>query len=292
MKAKGKQDQIKERFPGKQINRLASFRRECPLTIHERLIFSFLAYRCRREGKLIAASIRKLARLSGMHRDTVAKALRSLATYKLVQRPKKQWKTIKIGREEHPEWFGWRGQGREIKDIAYHYFPQPAEASPLSIIDALIYCADVFDPGNSIACLAGRFGISWNTVKRSRSKLASLEYTPDWFRDAEFAVKPKRPKGKSDFLDSYRGAEKYLVAKMLAISQPAWPQQDIERFLRTAREKCPTQDGYDNLMFTLTGNAVLCGRCRRGVSIGSLRRADRATASDRGLSRCMLCDKW
>src|SRR5215469_16775148 len=144
-----KLDRIKERFPGKQINRLVSFRSECPLSMSERMTYSFLAYRCRRNGKNIAVSVRHLSQISGMHRDTVAKAFRKLAGYDLVQHRGKKWATNKVGRERHPEWFGWRTAQRGFADIAYHYFPQPSPKSSLSLIDALIYLADVFEPGKS-----------------------------------------------------------------------------------------------------------------------------------------------
>ena len=255
MQSKKNLEQIKERFPGKQINRLLSFRTNCPLSMSERLTYSFLAYRCRREGKLIAASIRKLSRLSGMHRDTISKAVHSLKEYNLSQRTSNnKWATNRPGREKYPEWFGWRTQGRDLKDIAYHYFPQPAEKSPLSIIDAMIYLADIFDPGKSNACLAGRFGITWNTVNTSRRKVAGLKYTPDWFMDIQFTQKPQRSSNKHDFLQQFQGAEKYLVSKMMATSQPAWSQQDVSRFLKIAKDHRPTTDGYDNLVYTLVGN--------------------------------------
>ena len=250
-----KLDKIKERFPGKQINRLVSFRYECPLSIFQRLTYSFLAYRCKRNGRNVAASVRQLSTLSGMHRDTVAKALRQLSSHDLVQRlGNKKWRVNKAGVETHPEWFGWRTNGRELKDIGYHYFPQPAATSPLSLIDALIYLADIFDPGKSAACLAGRFGISWNTVNKSRKNLSRLEYSRDWFKDIEFHTKKPQDKARWNFLQQFVGAEKLLVSKMMAIREPAWSQQDILRLLKIAKEQRPTSDGYDNLIYTLVGD--------------------------------------
>lgn len=245
-------EEIKNRFPGKQINRLVSFRQECPLSLSEKLVYSFLAYRCRREGKQISASINRISQHSGMHRDTISKALKSLEKYNLTQRHNGKWHLKKLGRIAHPEWFGWRTSGREFKDIGYHYFPQPAKGSPLSIIDSLIYLADIFDPGKSVSCIAGRFSISWATVRKSRQKVSNLEYSPTWFADIVYKQKLTKEKELSKFVNSFSGAEKRLVVKMVKSNQ-AWTQAEIARFLKIAKDHKPTQDGYDNLLYTLHG---------------------------------------
>jgi hypothetical protein len=245
-------DQIKERFPGKQINRLVSFKLECPLTLPEKLVYSYLAFRFKREGKHLSASINRLSQQSGLHRDTVSKALKSLESHQLTQRRHGKWALCKTGREAHPEWFGFRTSGREFKDLAYHYFPQPAKGSPLSITDAIIYLADIFDPGKSVACLAARFSVSWATVRRSRQKLSNLTYSPNWFADIIYKQKVTQDKALLDFLRAFSGGEKLLIAKMLK-SNPAWSQVEVERFLKIARNHHPTRDGYDNLLYILNG---------------------------------------
>lgn len=244
-------DEIKERFPGKQINRLVSFRRECPLTLPQRLVYSFLAYRFKREGKLITASINRISKQSGLHRDTISKALKSLESHNLTRRYNREWALSTVGRAENPHWFGWRTAGREFKDIGYHYFPQPAKGSPISVTDSLIYLADIYDPGKSVSCLAGRFSISWATVKQSRKKLSNLEYTPAWFADIVYQRKATKQMELAAFVNSYGGSEKLLVYKMI---KSEWSQAEVERFLKIAKDHQPTRDGYDNLLYTLIGD--------------------------------------
>lgn len=245
-------DQIQERFPARQINRFVCTKEVCPLSFCERLVLSFLLYRAKRNGKQIRISISRLAKLSGMHRDTISKSLRSLEKHNLVVKHKGKWSTKKLGRDQHPDWFGWRTRGRDIGDLAYHYFPQPAEKSLLSTIDALIYLADLFDSGKSDACLAGRFGVSRATVRNSRRKVSGLEYSPDWFADIKFKTKPPQPSSQTDFLRSLGEPIRFLAEKMLKADTP-WSQEEIERFLRIAHEYRPTIDEFDNLIYTLIG---------------------------------------
>lgn len=239
------------RFPGKQINRLISTRLDCPLSIFETIVLSFLVYRFKRERKYCWASAKKISRLSGLSRSTVSKALTKLQELELVRQSHKGWGIRSSGLVKNPEWFGWRTTGRDYGDLAYHYFIQPAKKSPLSIINALVYLTDQLEPGRRIAMLAGRFGVSWNTINRSRSKLQMLEYSSDWFADIEFPVKRPRDKAQQDFWKSFEGLEQSVVGKMLN-NVPPWSQKDIERFLKMVKEKYPgSSEAYFNFNCTL-----------------------------------------
>lgn len=240
-----KLDQIRERFPGKQINRLVSTCRDCPLKLPARLVYSYLLHRSKREGKNISASARYLSKLSGMTRETVAKAMKTLERHGLVELTTlKRWRIKKMP-DQCRDWFGWRKGS-----LAYHYFPQPAGG--ISIIDALIYIADVFEPGKSNSMLAGRFQVDRRTVAVSRKKIAALEYSPDWWEDIKFKTK-KRQDDPTEFLKQFSGGgEKLLVARMLSAT-PRWRQQDVEKFIRAAKERYSNPDSYDNLMYSLNG---------------------------------------
>ena len=242
-----------ERYPGKQINRLISTRTDCPLSIFDTIVVSFMRYRFKRDGNTYYwESAKKISKLSGLSRSTVSKSLKKLKKLELVKSSEHGWVVINTGFKRNPEWFGWRSNGRELGDLAYHYFVQPAKKSPLSIIDALVYLTDQLEPGRQAALLAGRFGVSWNTIKRSRSKLQMLEFSSDWFADIEFPVKKPRDKASQDFWKSFEGLEQSVVGKMLK-NVPPWSQKDIERFLKMAREKFPGVEAYFNLNCTLLG---------------------------------------
>jgi Mn-dependent DtxR family transcriptional regulator len=180
-----KLEELQKRFQNKQINRMVSFRKECPLTFSEKTVFSYMFFRMRKKGNVAPASVRKLSKVSGMHRDTIAKALRRLETYGLVRCRDGKWRLTTEGVRNHSDWFGFRGKGRNHEDLAYHYFPQPTKESPITIIDCLVMVSDQFQPKLRSALLAARFGVSWATIDRSRKKLRNAEFQLDWIRDIE-----------------------------------------------------------------------------------------------------------
>ncbi len=145
---------------------------------------------------------------------------------------------------------GWRNVWSRVQGLGISLLSTTSKGSPLSITDALIYLADIFDPGRSVACLAARFSVSWATVRRSRQKLSNLTYSPNWFADIIYKQKATQDKALQEFLRAYSGGEKLLVVKMLK-SNPAWSQAEVERFLKIARNCHPTRDGFDNLMYLL-----------------------------------------
>ena len=247
MKQNSKLKQLQDRFPDKQINRLVSCRSHSPLTLHQKLVLSFLMYRCRKEGKPIRASISKLSRLSGMHRDTISRALCVLEGYKLVTSKGDRWLSSIEGRELHPEWFGWIKDGRKINDLAYHYFVQPAETSPLSITDSLILLSDQ----KKVRLLSARFQISENTVRKSIRKLETLTFSLEWFADVIHKPKSFRPDPKQEFLSNYSGAEKTLVLKMI---KEKISQSEIEKCFQSLRNRFAGEETYFNTIYKLIGD--------------------------------------
>jgi hypothetical protein len=255
-KKQKKLELLMEKYPGKQINRLISTRTDCPLSIFETIVLSFLTYRFKKDAKkYFWASAKKISKLSGLSRSTVSKSLKCLLEHELIKQSSLGWGVKLAGLQKNSDWFGWRGGGREFPDLAYHYFVQPAKKSTLSIIDALVYLTDQLEPGRQAALLAGRFGVSWNTIKRSRTKLQMLEYSSDWFADIEFPVKKPRDKAQQDFWKSFDGLEQSVVGKMLN-TVPPWSQKDIERFLKMVKEKYPgSSEAYFNFNCTLLNHA-------------------------------------
>lgn len=234
---------LRENFPDKQINRLVSCRLECPLTFHQRLVLSFIIYRCRKDGKAVATSVNNLMNLSGIHRDTISKSLKVLEKYKLVVCRQQKWQSLKEGREQHPEWFGWRNGGRDIKDLSYHYFLQPSTDSPLTIIDSLVFVSD----SKKVGLLAARFQTSENTVRKSIRKIDGQTIPPEWFADILHKPKAIRPNSNSAFLSGYSGVELSLAKKMLI---QKWTQADVEIFFRAVKDKF-NGENYDNTIYRL-----------------------------------------
>ncbi len=248
---------LQEQFPGKQINRLVSTTQASSLSLSQRIVLSCLMYRATREGKNIAISIRRISQITGLHRDTISRALRQLEEYRLVACHRRRWVSNKAGRESNPQIFGWmrRASSREIKNLAYNYYLQPAPGSSISIVDSLIFVADLFDPGKSVGCLAGRFHLARNTIKKSRQKLASLEMSSDWFADIEFNTKkkPPQPASRNDFLAQFADStQRNLVLKMLKAEIP-WSEQEIDRFFKIAKDRHPDEERFFQFVCTLMG---------------------------------------
>ena len=244
---------LQERFQNKQINRLISFTKECPLSRPARVVYSLLLFRCRREKKHVPASISRLSRLSGMHRSTVAKALKELALQCVVHKKEELWclrHTSNHLRMPNPEWYGWRNHYHGINDLAYNWYLQPSQDSPLSLVDALVLSADLQGPVPA-CCLAVRLRMDKKTVKRARRKIRSLNYSPEWFADIRHKKKTPRPKSSRDFMENFGcDMQKGLVADMLR-SNPPWSQDEILRFFQIAKEHCPSEDSMFNTMLLL-----------------------------------------
>ena len=243
-------DKLARRFPGKQINRMISFRRlprpddtsdplsqskpTCPLAYTERLVYSFLLFRCKRKGKHIPASISRLARLSNLHRSTVKKALEGLATYRLVVQKPNGWELVTSDRNSrlrNPEWYGFRSEEITVGQLGYHYFVQPDKGSGIKIIESLVMVADLLARKKSSACLAGRFGVHRKTIQRARARgLASAENLNS-FKDVQFKQKPKKPLPQKGFLANLSDPfERRLAGEMLNARVPL-RQEEVIQFI-------------------------------------------------------------
>ena len=257
-KKQTRKEMLEAEFPNVQINKLISFTRKCPLTFHEKLVYSFLFVRCKRKGQHIPASISKISRLSGMHRTTVAKALERLKAKIIVEERGDGWilkmagKTLQL---PNPEWYGWRGRYRDSSELAYHYFPLPAHKSPLSVIDSLIFIADRGPRIMSAACLAGRFGIHRRSVARSRKKLKVMEYTLEWFMKQQYKKRPQQPRSDRELLSSIVDPFERPIAQMMINGVVRWPEEDICDFFETARARYRKPDEYTAFMLKLVGEA-------------------------------------
>lgn len=244
---------LQERFPDKQINRLISFTKKCPLGRHARVVYSLLMFRCRRQGKCVPASISCLSKLSGMHRTTVAKALAELKMHYVVSDQEGLWglrHTSTFNQMPNADWYGWRAKGGTTRELAYNWYLQPRRKAPISLVDALVYSADI-QGRVSARCLSVRLNMDRKTIARSRAKLAKLEYSPRWFADIRFRKKKAKPKTAIDFLSKFQCEMQKAVAVAMLKNSPAWSQAEIDRFFTIARDHCPTDDDMWNSMLIL-----------------------------------------
>lgn len=250
-------DRLKELFPGKQVNRMISFRRlprktpvtaspptppSCPLSYTERLVYSFLLFRCRRRGVNIPASISRLARLSNLHRTTVKRALEGLEAYRIVKQVPLGWQ-LEVSergcRLRNHEWYGFREKGCTIGDLGYHYFVQPEKGSGVNLIESLVMVADLLGPKKSSACLAARFGVHKKTIQRARARGRATAKNLGLFKDVQFKQRPKKPTTKQDFVASLKDAtERRLAIEMIHCRVPL-TQEEVRSFLEEARQRVP-----------------------------------------------------
>ncbi len=266
-------DRLAKLFPGKQINRMISFRRLprpgdstdplshskpfCPLPYTERLVYSFLLFRCKRKGKHIPASISRLARLSNLHRSTVKKALAGLATHRLVVQQVSGWQLCtsdKNSRLKNPEWYGFRSEETTVGQLSYHYFVQPDKAAGIKIIESLVMVADQLARQKSSACLAGRFGVHRKTIQRARARSMASPKNLNLFKDVQFKQKPKKPTTKQDFLSSLGDAtERRLAVEMLQARVPL-NQNEVMSFITESRQRCPDPTERMFLLMKILGD--------------------------------------
>jgi hypothetical protein len=259
-KKRSRLEALQEQFPGKQINRLISFTKKCPLSRPARIIYSLLLFRCKRKGRNQPASISCLARLSTMHRSTVAKALEELRLRYVVDNEDGLWKLMHLDRIRplpNPEWYGWRGRHHAISDLAYNWFVQPAKKSPLTLMDALVFSADL-QKKVSAACLAVRLHCDRKTILRSRTRLSKSPVDLSWF--ASIRHKKAKPKvlSPAEFLATFTdGMQQAVVLKMLKASTP-WTQEEIRRFFKIARDRRPNDVDLFDLMALLINEGPRC----------------------------------
>jgi len=261
-------------FPGKEINRLISFRRlptpteandplgappaTCPLSFIERLVYSFMLFRCKRKGQHIPVSISKLAKLSHLHRSTVKKALDRLAAYGVVRQGRLGWELVVSDRKtrlrDH-EWYGFRKNGSTVGELSYHYFVQPTKGSPVTILASLVMVADILSKSKkSAACLAGRFAVHKKTIQRCRKKGHASPDDPKQFKDVVFRKKKKSPVNKSDFVSSLTDPGEQRLAKAMLKAEVPATQDEIKEFLLEIRHRHPNEDGRMFFLLSLMGD--------------------------------------
>ena len=297
-------ERLAKMFPGKEINRLISFRRRprrseaddsfgtssatCPLSFTERLVYSFMLFRCRRKGQHVPVSISKLARLSNLHRTTVKKALDSLEACRVVTHGHQGWELVasdRTSRLRNHEWYGFRKKGCTIGDLGYHYFVQPTKASPVTIVASLVMVADALSKSKkSAACLAGRFAVHKKTIQRARRKGLTRPDAPEHFKDAAFGPKKQAPVNRIDFVSSLTDPGEQRVAKaMLHANVPA-TQDEIKEFLLETRRRHPNPESRMYFLIALIGD----GNADRSKTLPGVLDSHRGHGSWMGLLQSRL----
>ena len=141
-----------------------------PLKFLERLVYSFLSARCKR-----AFSLRRIAKYTGLNKNTVKAILDKLQEHGLVGlSPSLRW-FAREPDENTERWFETiKTDGEWQKRFAYWRYYVPSESCPLTYKQLAVYCLLCsYGTFRGVRGLVKVLGFALNTVKTTIKKLVS-----------------------------------------------------------------------------------------------------------------------
>ena len=168
-------------FPGKKYFPIVVSTKKCPLTYYERVVYSYLVFRLRKEQTATEARMVKVLRLA---RNTVSKAIARLEEIGLVGREQKWYRAAKPN-DAQRAWFATNGRTDEPwnRHFATYAVYCPKEGSGLSTkTNALLWLLYSLAPkhgrpvvfGQYLAGLAVMLRMSERGVKQGVERLIGL----------------------------------------------------------------------------------------------------------------------
>lgn len=169
-------------FPGKRYVPVIVSTKKCPLTYHQRLVYSYLVYRLRKDQAATKAKIVKVLRLAG---KTVADGLIELERLSLTVKEQKWYRAVEPD-ESQKEWFA-SNRRTDVpwnRQFATYAVLQPKKASGLSTkTNAILWLLYSLAPkygrpvvlGQYLAGLAAMLKMSGKGVKQGVEHLEELK---------------------------------------------------------------------------------------------------------------------
>jgi Mn-dependent DtxR family transcriptional regulator len=167
-------------FPWKRYVPVIVAKKECPLEYHQRLVYSYLVYRLRKDQTATRAKIGKTLRLD---KKAVKKTLKALADHKLASEEREQY-TALVPAEGQAKWFASNGRTDEPWHRRFATYPvlRPKNNSKIStktnaVLWLLYSLARKHGKpavlGQAIAGLATLLNMSERGVKQGIDRLAA-----------------------------------------------------------------------------------------------------------------------
>lgn len=165
---------LQSKFPGKQLVKVISTQRDCPLSLKERWVYSTLywCYKCKPVSKA------RLSKRTGVDRTrTLPRILTRLSNLRLVEKEGKKFKSVEPPADLMP-WFAKHIVGYGANERLVPSYNWAVYIRSRDIIDNLVACADSLGH-HSAAKLAKRFGVCAKTITAARRRLKkTTQYSP------------------------------------------------------------------------------------------------------------------
>lgn len=247
-------------------------KKTCPLSLHARLVYSYLAYRMRVKQGANLTELRDSLPLW----DTVKPALDELVKYKLVSLDDKNFRALEPSLAQRDWFVPSSRKGLHWSDSYIgHKFYLPTKACPLSPQALAVYCLaldfDRQDKLPSVSLFSVLLNIHSATVRRAfksieDSGLATFRKAdprrwdivphamrPEWFVQGSSSSSSEVPKWLQ-VIQHFKPSERlaFRIDSLIKLLRPFYPKNYIGQIVPTSE----VVDGFDTVMLELVSKTL------------------------------------